>query len=399
MAPAGLPVDPRNVLEAMLGVPFTDGNLVEVLRNGDEAFPAMLAEIRRCTRSIDLLWFLWGKGAITGEVAAVLAERARAGVRVRVLLDAFGSKGTERALVRDMRGAGCQVGFYHPVNWRVTALNLRTHRRVLVCDETVAFTGGIGIDQAWTGDASTPANWRDNGYRVQGPAVAGIRSAFAMAWVQGPDALVTPADEFPALAAAGRAAVQVLRPSSMPGLNDAAVAVIALLYLADHRVRIATPYSRLPRRLRDLVTETARRGVHVQLLVPGPHVDRRLIHVQGQHEYQRLLDAGVEIWQFQPTMLHTKIMTVDSRFALVGTTNLDARSVALNEQVGLVIDDPETVAVLDGHYDDDVNRSTRLDPAQWAARPAKRRMAESIATTAGFPLRGLGSAGLWGRRP
>lgn len=213
--------DPRRVLEALLGVAFTEGNRIDVLRNGNEIFPAWLEEIRTATRSIDLLSYLWGKGPITGDVADALAERARAGVRVRVLLDAMGLKGTERSELHCMRSAGAQVRFFRPVpTWRMTVVNARTHRRALICDEQVAFTGGTGIDRAWTGGGRTSGDWRDTAVRVRGPAVDGLRGAFTASWVQTPHPLIGDQDHFPPQPPAGDAAVQTLRPASQPGWND-----------------------------------------------------------------------------------------------------------------------------------------------------------------------------------
>ena len=390
----------RRMLEGLLGVPFTEGNRIDVLRNGDEIFPAWLDEIRRATRSVDLLTYLWGKGSITDEIADALAARARAGVRVRVLLDALGSKGVDREQVARMRSAGAQVAFYRPaLNWRITVINARTHRRALICDEQVAFTGGTGTDTAWTGSGRTEGNWRDTGVRLRGPAVDGVRGAFAASWVQAPHSLISGRDQFPDQEHHGDAAVQTLRPASQPGWNDAVVALIALLHGARERVRISTPYARLPSRLLDVVTATARRGVQVELLLPGPHVDHPLVTLQGQHVREALLAAGVDIWLYQPSMLHAKVVTVDHRFSMVGSVNVDARSLVLNEQVALVIDHAATTATLDHHFDEDLARSRQLTAGEWAARGRRQRLLESVAHTAGRPMRGMDADGMTRPKP
>ncbi|WP_219414526.1 phospholipase D-like domain-containing protein [Pseudonocardia nigra] len=393
--------DVRRPLEALLGVPFTDGNEVQVLRNGVETFPVLLGAIRTATRSVDLLWFAWKSDAgITDEVTEALAERAAAGVRVRVLLDGFGGRRISRAHLARLRGAGCAVRFYRPLRtWRVTVVNARSHRRVLVCDEEVALTGGTGMASTWCGDARHPGEWRDTAVLVRGPAVAGLRAAFATDWLQTSEPLIGDADRFPPVAAAGRSAVQVLRASSAPGWNESAVAVLALLQMAQQRVRITTPYVRLPARLHDLLAATVRRGVQVQLLVCGPHVDRPLVHLQGEHGYQRLLDSGVEIWRYQPTLLHAKTMTVDGRIGVVGTVNLDMRSLTLNEQTALIVDDPAVAAVLDRQIDEDLDRCVRVLDRDWRARGLRRRVLEAAANAVAAPVRGIGGAGLTGRRP
>lgn len=389
--------DPRRVLEALLGVPFTEGNSVEVLCNGEEIFPAWIKEIQQATRSIDLMSFLWGRGPITAEVTKALAERAQAGVRVRVLLDAMGSKGTPPSQVAQLRAAGAQVRFFRPTpTWRLTVINARTHRRALVCDGQVAFTGGTGIDRAWSGHGRNRGDWRDTAVCVRGPAVDGIRGAFAASWVQTPHDLIDEFDRFPTLPPAGTAAVQSLRPASQPGWNDAVVAYLALLYTARDRVRIATPYLRLPSRLLAAVTATARRGVQVQLLVPGPHVDHPLVRLQGQHDHAALLRAGVELWGYQPSMLHAKVTTVDGRLSMVGSTNFDARSLVLNEQIALLIDDPVTTSTLDASFDADLTLSHRITPEEWAQRGRRQRFLESLAHAAGYPVRGMGAAGMTG---
>jgi cardiolipin synthase len=396
---------PRQVLEVLLGVPFTEGNQVDVLRDGEQTFSALLAAIAGATRSIDLLWFAWRGSDIASEAAAALAERAGAGVRVRVLLDGYGARHAGSDDIRRMRHAGCEVLFYRPVpSVRPTVWNLRTHRRVLVCDETLALTGGTGIADSWTGDGHRPGHWRDTAFRVRGPAVAGLRAAFAGPWLQaqvhlGDSGPVSDADRFPRLGEAGTSAVQALRPSSGPGWNDAALAAAALLQTAHTRVRITTPYVRLPRWLRGLVSDTARRGVEVQLLVSGPHVDRPSVHLQGQRDYQALLDAGVQIWRYQPSLLHAKVLTVDGALSMVGTANFDIRSLALNEQVTLVLEDRSVTAELDAHFDEDLAASAGLTGPEWRARPMRHRALEAAADVVGRPLRGWGGAGLAGRRP
>ena len=391
---------PRRVLEALTGVPFTDGNRIEVLRNGSEIFPAWLEAIAQARRTIDLLAYLWGKGPITHEIASALIGRARAGVRVRVLLDALGAKGIDRSLLDDLRAAGVQVAFYRPAfNWRLTIVNARTHRRALICDEEVAFTGGTGIDEAWTGGGRRPGDWRDTGFRVRGPAVDGVRAAFASAWVQTPHALIGEHDSFPVAAAPGEAAVQVLRPASQPGWNDALVALIALLQTAEDHVHISTPYARMPPRLLQTLTATVQRGVDVRLLLPGPHVDHSFARQQGDHQHEDLLEAGIELWGYQPSMLHSKAITVDGRVAMVGTVNFDARSLVLNEQLALVIDDVATTSALESDFDEDLARSEPTTLDAWRKRGRRKRALESVAHLVGRPLRGMGAAGMTGPKP
>lgn len=394
----------RPVLEALVGVPFTEGNRIDVLRNGEETFPALLLGISSARRTIDMLWFSWGRGAVARQLTDALVDRASRGVRVRVMLDGFGGQHIDPAEVRRLRAAGCTVMFCRPLpSWRPTVWNMRNHCRVLVCDETVAFTGGTGVDRMWTGHGDRPGSWRDTAFRIRGPAVAGVRSAFVAAWMQAyvrlPGDLVSDHDEFPALEAVGSAAVQVLRPPSQPGWNDVAVAIAGLLHTAGGTVRIASPYARLPRWLLNLVVATAERGVRVQLLLSGPHVARPAVHLQGETQFQPMLDAGVEIWRFQPTLMHAKVVTVDGLVAMVGTANFDVRSLALNDQVCLVIEDRAVVGALEADFDADLAGSEPVLPAAWRSRGVRRRALELGAELVGRPLRGWGALGLAGRRP
>lgn len=388
----------RPALEALLGVPFVAGNEVRVLRNGVQTFPALHDAIAGATRSVDLLWFAWGRGQIADEISAALADRARHGVRVRVLLDGFGAVHAAERQVRALRRAGCHVQFYRLRTWRLTTVNERTHRRVLVCDEQLALTGGIGVQQPWTGDADGPDQWRDTAVLVRGPAVNGLRGAFTADWLQTRRPLTGPADRFPTPEARGTAAVQVLQATSRPGLNQAAVVVRSLLELARDSVRVTSPYVRLPAHLRRALTAAAGRGVRVQLVVSGPHTARRTVQLQSERGYAELLAAGVEIWLYQPTVMHAKTLTVDGTVCMIGTTNLDLRSLALNEQVGILTDDDAVTATVDRHIDHDISRSRLLTAARWRRRGPGQRVLEIAADAAGRPLRGVGAAGLTGPR-
>jgi cardiolipin synthase len=383
----------RRVLEGLTGIPATDGNRIDVLRNGDQIFPAMLDAIRQSTTSVDLLTYSWWSGPITHTFADALAERARAGVRVRLMVDSLGGRGLGEQLASRMRDAGVQVHFFRPyTTYKIWNLNLRTHRRALVCDQHVAFTGGVGIAQEWTGDARTADQWRETHYRIHGPAVDGVHAAFLSNWLQTPYPLLDERDRFPVRRAEGDSAVQTIRATSEPGWNDLALAMHGLLTLAVDRVRITSAYFRPPRHFVDLLIGLVQRGVRVQVLTPGPHTEPRAARWISQHLYDDLLAGGVEISNYQRSMLHAKIVTVDSQVSLVGTANFDSRSVALNEQVGLVVHDPAVTATLDDHFDDDLRLSERIDPQRWADRPLRQRARERVFHVLSYGVRGGGAA-------
>ena len=384
----------RRLLETLTGVPATEGNRVDVLRNGDHIFPAMLDAIRSAQRTVDFLTYVYWGGEIARSFADAFCERARAGLRVRVLLDSFGANRMDPSHRDRMRQAGVQLVAFRPLSspqfWKA---NMRTHRRVLVCDEALAFTGGVGIAQEWVdgGDDPDLPGWRDTHFRVRGPAVAGIHAAFLADWLESDYPLLGSVDRFPDHGHPGSSVVQVVRGASQLGFNDMAIAIRGMLELARERVRITSAYFRPPPSFREAAITTARRGVDVDVLVPGAHAEPIHYRWAAEYHYRELLEGGVNIWHYQPTMHHAKILTVDGECALVGTTNFDARSIALNEQVGLLIHDAEVTRVLDDHFDEDLRDSRRIDPDRWTDRGVALRAKQFAAHAVTYPLRGAGA--------
>ncbi len=375
--------DPRRVFEVTLGVPITDGNRVEVLRNGDEIFPAMLDAIRGAERSIDFLTFIYWTGEIAETFAEALAERAADGIRVRVLLDAMGSRRMDEALIDHMVEAGTHVERFRPLRGDADLSDAvhRTHRKVLVCDGTVGFTGGVGIAAEWTGDARGPDEWRDTHYRVEGPGVDGLRAAFLQNWAETGRSLLDPeVDRLDPLATAGTTALQVIADGDATGPSATGLAFHLMLAGAERRVRIATAYFTPDEDVLGHIVEAAERGVAVEVLVPGEHSDKDIVRWAGERDYRRLLDAGVSVQVFQPSMLHAKVMTADGRVAVVGSSNINTRSVSEDDEVVMAVFDEEVVARLDRDFDADLERAEELDPEDWAERGVLRRAAESAAS-------------------
>jgi cardiolipin synthase len=375
-----MPVRYRRALEALLGVPATEGNAVDVLRNGDRIFPAMFEAIASATSTIDFLTFVYWQGSIGREMAALLAERASAGVRVRVILDALGAFSMDRTLVDDMIAAGAQVEWFRPVNKsRFWEANHRSHRKVLICDEAVAFTGGIGIADEWRGDARGPGEWRDTHFRIRGPAVDGLRAAFVQNWAEtGRPLLDEGVDRFPVQPVAGATVAQVVRGAAQTGWSDVATLVRSLLALAQERVRITTAYFVPDEATCAALAATAQRGVEVDVLIPGPHIDKRYVQLASQAQYQGLLKAGVRLWSYQVTMLHAKVITVDRTVASVGSANFTSRSLLLDDEVNVVVFDPDVVAVLDDHFEADLAVSAPVDPQSWPDRGRAQRALEQL---------------------
>ncbi|MFJ4616829.1 phosphatidylserine/phosphatidylglycerophosphate/cardiolipin synthase family protein [Streptomyces sp. NPDC088812] len=368
----------RRRLERLLGIAATEGNELVPLRNGDAIFPAMLSAIRSARHTVDMMTFVYWRGDIAREFADALAERARAGVRVRLLLDGFGAKEIERRLLDAMQDAGVQVAWFRrPARLSPLKQNHRCHRKALVVDEDTAFTGGVGIAEEWCGDARTPAEWRDTHVRVRGPAVDGIAAAFAQNWAECHDTLYDERDLFTEHEQPGRATVQVVRGSASFGWQDMQTLVRVVLTSVEERFRLSTAYFAPDAYFVDLLAATARRGVAVQILIPGPHTDQRACRLAGQRHYQTLLDAGVEIREYQPTMLHTKIMTVDGVASLIGSTNFNRRSMEHDEEVMLAVLDEHFTAELDDDFDRDWARGEAVDPVRWRRRPLAQRVREA----------------------
>ena len=371
----------RRGLEGMIGVPATEGNSVEVLRNGNEIFPAMLDGIAGARRTVDLLTFVYWGGEIGARFAEALCDRARAGVRTRVLLDAWGAHSIEKPLLTQMEESGVLIRWFRPLaRIQVHKANHRTHRKVLVVDEEIGFTGGVGIADEWNGDARNDGEWRDTHFRIRGPAVDGLRAAFLDNWVETDDVLFEAAvDRFPDQPQPGSTVIQTVRGASESGWSDISTLFHALLQLAQVRVRITTAYFVPDSMLNDRLSNAAERGVQVEILLPGPHADKRFVQLAGESSYAHLLESGVRIWHFQPSMLHAKVMTIDGVVANIGSANLNARSTRLDEEINLVAFDPELVRVLDAQFDEDLERSEEIVAGRWGHRPLPQRVFERAA--------------------
>ncbi|QGV77116.1 phospholipase D-like domain-containing protein [Streptomyces ficellus] len=371
----------RRRLERLIGAAATEGNELLRLRNGDEIFPAMLRAIRGAEHTIDMMTFVYWQGDIAREFAGALADRARHGVRVRLLLDGFGARQIETGLLDDMEAAGVDVAWFRKPLWlSPLKQNHRCHRKALIVDEHTAFTGGVGIAQEWCGDARNPGEWRDTHVQVRGPAVDGIAAAFAQNWAECHTELFDSRDRFTEHTQHGDAIVQVVRGSASIGWQDMQTLIRVMLTSAQKRFRLATAYFAPDEYFADLLCATARRGVTVQILLPGEHTDQRASQLAGQRHYSDLLAAGVEIRQYEPTMMHAKIITVDDVASLIGSTNFNRRSMDHDEEVMLAVLDESFTATLDRDFDEDLARSLPVTPTRWRRRPVLDRVLEAAVT-------------------
>ncbi|WP_328629580.1 phospholipase D-like domain-containing protein [Streptomyces sp. NBC_00353] len=367
----------RRRLERLIGIAATEGNSLTALRNGDEIFPAMLAAIRSAEHTVDMMTFVYWRGDIAREFAQALADRARSGVRVRLLLDGFGSRLIEKDLLEEMKQTGVQVAWFRrPLALSPFKQNHRCHRKVLVVDEQTAFTGGVGIAEEWCGDARNENEWRDTHVEVRGPAVDGIAAAFAQNWAECHDELFDDCDRFIEHSPQGNAIVQVVRGSASFGWQDMQTLIRVMLESAEERFRLATAYFSPDAYFIELLCATARRGVEVEILLPGPYTDKRVCQLAGQHYYEDLTACGVKIYQYQPTMMHAKVITVDGVAALVGSTNFNRRSLDHDEEIMLAVLDQEFTVTLDSHFDKDLKAATLIREGRWKRRPVLQQARE-----------------------
>ena len=356
----------RRAVVSVAGHAFAEGNRIDVLRNGDEIFPAMLDAIDAAQESVDLVTFVYWQGDIAQRFARALADKARAGIGVRVILDGFGSNPMDQALIDEMRQAGAAVKRFRPiVRWKLWENDHRTHRKILVCDNEVAFTGGVGIAEEWEGDARDPSEWRDTHFRIVGPVVDGLRAAFLTDW-RDLDEPIAATDLVNAVEhGGGTSSAMTINGSAQIGLNDAERVLEAVFAVARKQIRIQTPYFNPTKRIHDLLIDALDREVEVDVMIPGPHIDKRVSDHVAKDRVFPLVKAGARIWEFQPTMLHTKSVIVDGVLSVVGSVNLNRRSVEKDEEVALAVLDEGVASVLAGHFDDDLSRCTLLGREQF----------------------------------
>ena len=365
---------------AYLNVPVYRGGTVELLQNGDAFFPAMLDAIRAARDTVNFEVYIFEADHIGSEFVDALSERARAGVEVRLLVDWFGSLKLGRAGREALTGAGVRLARFRPLNLRnLVRVYRRTHRRAIVVDGRIAFTGGAAVSDKWAGDVRNPHEWRDSMTRITGPLVGGIQSAFAGNWVYCTGEVLSGRRFFPpAPPGDGPCSLSLISSPS-----DARQPIRLLFWLsfanARHRLWICNSYFIPDARLRKAVTDAARRGVDVRVLVPGNHTDAVPVQFAGRTMYGELIEAGVRIWEFQPSMMHAKTIVVDDRWAVIGSANLDERSMELNEENVVGIADPHYAGAIAEGMEADFARSREVKLEEWRRRPVWQRALETLA--------------------
>jgi len=366
----------------LLGPPILAGNRVTALQNGDQIFPAMLEAIRGAKESISFETYIYWSGQIGRQFADALCERARAGVKVHVLLDWLGSNRIDGSYLAEMKAAGVEVERYHPLRWYdLSRLNNRTHRKLLVVDGRIGFTGGVGIADTWTGNGQKKDHWRDSHYKIEGPAVAEMQAVFGDNWIKTHSKVLFGQAYFPALAPVGSMHAQVFRSSRDEGSENVRLMYLLSIASAVKSIRLQAAYF-VPDDLAIETLVTARkRGVKIEIIVPGDHTELDFVQGASRSRWAALLDAGVLIYQFQPALYHCKVLIVYDVWVSVGSTNFDNRSFRLNDEANLNIYDPDFAAQQAAVFERDKSVSHLMTLADFKDRSIVRK---SFDTVAGF---------------
>jgi cardiolipin synthase len=370
----------QRAMGSLLGPPIAGGNAVQELLNGDQIFPPMLEAIRSAQRSITFETYIYWSGDIGRAFADALAERARAGVKVHVLLDWVGSARMDDALLDDMKTAGVQVRKFHKPHWYTLAkLNNRTHRKLLVVDGRVGFTGGVGIAPEWTGSAQDAKHWRDTHFRVEGPVVAQMQATFLDNWMKVEGETLHGDDYFPALVPVeGGVGAQMFSSSPAGGSENMELMYHMAITAADRSIDLAMAYFVPDQRSVELLVDALRRGVRLRIIVPGPITDAETVRATSKGMWGPLLEAGAQIYEFQPTMYHCKVLVIDSLMTSVGSTNFDPRSFRLNDEANLNVYDAAFAQRQTKVFEADLERSRRISLQEWRTRPLWQRMKERV---------------------
>jgi cardiolipin synthase len=370
----------RRELGTLLGPAIIDGNHVDHLENGIEIFPSMLEAIAGAQETITFETYIYWSGEVGKKFADALSERARAGVKVHVLLDWAGSQKMEDALVEQLKAAGAQVEIYHPLHWyNLGRLNNRTHRKLLVIDGKVGFTGGVGIADPWDGDAQDKDHWRDSHFRVEGPVVAQMQAAFMDNWIKTTGVVLTGAGYFPALKKAGTQPAQMFTSSPSGGSESMHLMYLLALSAANDTIDLASAYF-VPDKLTErALLEALDRGVRLRILVPGDYTDSDLVKHASRAMWGELLSRGATIHRYSPAMFHTKMLVVDQRLVSVGSTNFDPRSFRLNDEASLNVYDHGLAEAMTEVFENDLADSKPYTFEEWRQRPWREKLQERFA--------------------
>ena len=369
------------LVESMVDAKVNRTGTLEVLKNGPAFYTAELDAIRNARRSVNLEAYIFQKSAIGGQYLEAMTECARRGVSVNVVLDAFGSAGVTRAFFRPLLDAGGKVNWYNSPAWyRMTRLDNRTHRELMIVDGKIGFIGGAGIADQWFSGVHGQPRWRDTMVRVQGEAVPNLQATFAENWLAASGELLTGDAHFPQITCPDKTAAMVINSTpTVGGSTRARVLFQLLLASAKRSISITTPYFLPDKSLtRELCRAIEERGVKVRILVPGRKSDHLLTRSTSRAGYGPLLKAGAEVYEYRPSMIHAKVLCIDELWAVVGSTNFDNRSFGINDEVNLAICDPALAERLERDMSGDLAESRRVSLDEWRHRPVTERAPELL---------------------
>ena len=368
-------------LGSMLGPAIVGGNLVQVLKNGDQIFPPMLKAIRDAKSTITFESYIYWSGDIGREFAQALSERARAGVKVHVLLDWVGSAKMDESLMTAMLEAGVQIRKFHAPHWyNWGRMNNRTHRKILVADGRLAFTGGVGIAPHWTGNAQSPDHWRDTHFQVEGPVVAQMQSVFLDNWIKATGDVLHGSDYYPPLAPVGTHKAQMFSSSPTGGSESMQLMYLLSITAATRTIDLSASYFVPDELMLRTLIDAVKRGVRVRIILPGEHIDSDTVRSASRATWGSLLAAGAYIGEYQPTMFHCKVMIIDQMLVSVGSTNFDNRSFRLNDEATLNVMDSAFGAQQTQIFEQDLKLSRQITFADWSNRPLREKLAERMAS-------------------
>jgi len=363
----------------LMGPAILPGNRVTALANGDEIFPAMLGAIAAARRSICFETYIYWSGHVGRAFADALSERARAGVKVHVMLDWVGSGRIESSTLDEMKDAGVQVERYHPLRWYTLArMNNRTHRKLLVVDGAIGFTGGVGIADEWSGHAQDPEHWRDEHFKLEGPAVAEMQAAFLDNWTKTTGAVLNGPDYFPPLAPTGDQRAHLFVSSPAGGSASMRLMYLLAIAAAERSIDIEASYFVPDDLMRDALVAARERGVRIRVLVPDQHMDSEVVRVASKRAWGPLLEHGIEVSIYEPTMLHVKMLVFDGRMVSVGSTNFDMRSFELNDEASLNVYDQAFARDMTALFERDLRQSKPYTADDWRKRPWRERFFELV---------------------
>jgi cardiolipin synthase A/B len=370
----------ERVVSVAFGPALLRGNRARALVNGDRIFPQMLEAIRGARKTITFEMYIFTEGAVGEAFTEAFVERARAGVKIHFLYDALGSNKIDEKYLARLKEAGVETAKYNPLRWYTLAqMNNRTHRKLMVVDGRIGFTGGAGVQDQWAGDAQNPEHWRDTHFRVEGPVVAQMQATFLENWVETTGAVLHGEGYFPQLEPAGPQRAQMMLSS--PGGGGESMQLLYLLSIAAavKSIHLANSYFVPDNVEAEALAAAAKRGARVRVIVPGPHMDNKIVRRASRAGWGRLLRAGVEIYEYQPTMYHVKSMVVDGLWTSVGSTNFDTRSFSTNDEANLNILDAGFAAEQERIFEDDLKRSRRVTLEEWQSRPWTQKALDTLA--------------------